>query len=372
MVTEGVGKKGGPQNSILVPQTTVDRERGVGRMDLMQMQTAPSDVRMRENLALAGVNRSRGLLPLDQKLQISGIGVDENIVNVLSTLKFLERAGTLPTKVNMMGWSRGAVTCIRIAHFMNLDPRLQQIPVNIFAVDPVAGEGHDVERDAHTINANVKNYIATLAVHENRNGFTPMDMNQLQVSGETCFAILPLPGIHSDTAKFESASGRLTFHMCYKFLKANGTDVSDKLKSIFSMAAGNQLAEYDKLLEGKKKSRIKESQSGFVARFITGRTRRQVHGGYSPDTHFFLNAHHKAIFRETYPTVYRKFFTGIAATKSSSSWQNDSRRTMFEEMQRMGPGHRAQLDEQLSIGAPPVPTFLANNYEYAVINNELI
>ncbi len=43
------------------------------------------------------------------------------------------------TKVNMIGWSRGGVTCFELANRMFADPDLRHIPVNIFACDPVPG-----------------------------------------------------------------------------------------------------------------------------------------------------------------------------------------------------------------------------------------
>ena len=213
MVTEGVGGKGGPESQLVMPQLSVDTATGAARHDLMRHAATPGSARMDDYLKAAGTPwLARKILPKGNALQISGIGADENVMYVLSTLRFLAKANQLPTTINMMGWSRGGVTCIRIAHFLNLEPELKNIPVNIFAIDPVAGAGHDNEPEAHTIGDNVKNYVATLSVHENRKGFTPMALTSdpstsLRFTGNTKYAILNMPGLHAVTAKFFSSSG---------------------------------------------------------------------------------------------------------------------------------------------------------------------
>ncbi|WP_233805329.1 hypothetical protein [Paraburkholderia sp. HP33-1] len=378
MVTEGVGAAGSPDKRLLTPQLTVDTTTGASRFDLMEYGATPGSARMDDYLKLAGTPwLARKLLPRDQALQISGVGADENVVAVLSTLKFLERANQLPDAINLMGWSRGGVTCIRIAHFLNLDPRLKAIPVNIFAIDPVAGAGHDAEPEAQTVGDNVKNYVATLSVHENRKGFTPMTLTSnagtsLRFTGTTKYAILNMPGIHSDTAKFSSSSGRLTFHMCCQFLMAHGSNISPALRTMFKMHPNTQLAEYDKLMQGAKAAGIKTGQTGFVARFVTGRERREV---YNRPTlgheEFFINAHHHVLFKRKYPVVYRKYFTAMAAYKNTLRWQQDDNRAMGEELASMGPGHLAGIQRQHAMTSVPATSSVQSAYQLCVVHNTL-
>jgi len=62
--------------------------------------------------------------------------------NVAETIEFLQQRQQLPpplTSVNLVGHSRGAVTCIMLAHAMAATAGLQAVRVNIFAIDPVPG-----------------------------------------------------------------------------------------------------------------------------------------------------------------------------------------------------------------------------------------
>lgn len=378
MVTEGVGAKGGPEKQFVVPQLSVDTATGASRYDLMRYEATPGKARMDDYLKSAGTPwLARKILPRDQALQISGVGADENVVYVLSTLRFLARTNQLPTAINLMGWSRGGVSCIRIAYFLNLDPELKNIPVNIFAIDPVAGAGHDNEPEAHTIGDNVKNYVATLAVHENRKGFTPMTLTSdpaasLRFTGTTKYAILHMPGIHSDTAKFSSSSGKLTFHLCYQFLTQHGTEISNTLRGMFKMAPDTQLAEYDKLLNGAKVAGIKTGQKGLVARFITGRERREVYNSTNGNGQFFVNAHHVVLFKHRYPVLWKKYFTPAAAGKGTLQWQQLNNAAWGRELGSLGPGHLAGIGEQEKFaGAPQLPTYLRAGYQQCVELNQL-
>ena len=69
----------------------------------------------------------------------SGFGVEDNARHAIVTIANLD---TLPQTINMIGWSRGAVTALVIANLL-FDPStteglFRQVNVNIFAIDPVA------------------------------------------------------------------------------------------------------------------------------------------------------------------------------------------------------------------------------------------
>lgn len=53
---------------------------------------------------------------------------------------YFRKDGIIPTQVNLIGqvWSRGGITCHMLANAM-LKILLKDIPVNIFAIDPVPG-----------------------------------------------------------------------------------------------------------------------------------------------------------------------------------------------------------------------------------------
>lgn len=373
MITEGVGKKGSPEKSLMVESI-----HGGNYANIMhKVETTPSKNRVRDNLNAAVGNsgfKSRVVKKLgnDKVLQASGIGVDENVVSMLNAITALVRVGEKPQAINMMGWSRGAVTCIRIAYFLYLNPDLRDIPVNIFAVDPVAGQGHNNEVDAYTINSNVKNYIATLAVNEDRGGFAPIGMQRLNfLSDETQRAILPLPGIHSDTAKFSSSSGILTFNLCARFLEYHGTDLHNGLKAAYRLDDMKALKEYDKLLQGNKASKVKAGQGWFAKKTQGGAVKRTISTNFDVKSQFFINAHHKVLFRTLFRVTYEKFFGMYAMQKNTSGWENIQRRSTFEELNRMPPAHKTLLMDLLESQPMPWPNYLGDQYSYAVVNNEL-
>jgi hypothetical protein len=97
-------------------------------------------------------------------------------VEVIQALKFDRQWRTID-RVNMVGWSRGAVTCIMIAH--RLAEIFPSLPVAIFAIDPVAGStpllpqwlqeylGSQAYRpELRVIPANVDHYMAVVARDE--------------------------------------------------------------------------------------------------------------------------------------------------------------------------------------------------------------
>jgi hypothetical protein len=47
---------------------------------------------------------------------VSGSGWDDNVIHAIATISELD---PLPERINMIGWSRGAVTCTKTAFLMN-------------------------------------------------------------------------------------------------------------------------------------------------------------------------------------------------------------------------------------------------------------
>jgi hypothetical protein len=164
IIAEGVGSKGEPHNWELKVQDgkLVRVEKGKVVETVVGVALPP--------VGLAMLISNSGVFA-----KATGKGVEQNVKDVCLAIDFMIQSGKAPTKINMMGWSRGAVTCIRIAYqlFTNAGKFLstgsaaaaKKIPVNIFAVDPVAGLGNNSGVDGFTLNDNVNNYVATLSIH---------------------------------------------------------------------------------------------------------------------------------------------------------------------------------------------------------------
>jgi hypothetical protein len=203
-----------------------------------------------------------GSAPGKHRGDLMGDGWNDNVAHALFVLRELQEKHEFPDVINLIGWSRGAVTTIKLAYWIHeyfvegspfriaLDyqkkkadelgnyPGLPADPVsrvdaaklaiNIFAIDPVPGrfgkrahwggsneEEEDFppkpgEQDYRSLKPTVRNCIITLAMDERRSGFAPIcagtcaDGPKLSAtSTDTKLIWLPFPGIHRTQLRLE-------------------------------------------------------------------------------------------------------------------------------------------------------------------------
>ena len=118
-------------------------------------------------------------------------------------IKTFRKDGVIPTKVNLVGWSRGGISCHMLANAMFKDSALKNIPVNIFAIDPVPGIGN-FQEDKVKLNANVKEYVGFYARDERSKGFSCVIP---QTATGTRTHIYPMPGRHGTLVGNAAADG---------------------------------------------------------------------------------------------------------------------------------------------------------------------
>ena len=171
--------------------------------------------------------------------KVLGTGWNDNVYRATWMLSHLifERGQSIDT-VNMVGWSRGGVTCLKIANKLN--EVFPDIKVNIFAADPVPGlfDPRGQGTDTYQVPPNVKNYMATLALHDFRKTFRPTDREVLELlpGANPNMVFLPLPGTHSEVVipptaekirKFpergKMRSAEISIRLAFKFLEKFGT-----------------------------------------------------------------------------------------------------------------------------------------------------
>jgi hypothetical protein len=167
---------------------------------------------------------------------VLGTGVGDNVRRAVATIQgllsgnhpFVTIAGAKKIDViNMVGWSRGGVTCLRIAHELHLQK--VNIPINIFAIDPVAGPLKRELEGAANVKDNVKNLVITLAMDERRTTFRPQEAKRLNVAPTTNVVYLPFPGVHNTQVyinkgdAWEKAPGEVVWALAYRFLTKFGT-----------------------------------------------------------------------------------------------------------------------------------------------------
>ncbi|WP_341960689.1 hypothetical protein [Pseudomonas sp. RC10] len=121
-----------------------------------------------------------------------------------------EKGRPIPKQVNLVGWSRGGISCHMLANAMLADPELKHIAVNIFAIDPVPGA---LNFQAHrvTLGANVKQYIGFYARDERSKGFACVAP---RTAPGTQVHIFPMAGRHATlvgNAADDGANGRNAF-----------------------------------------------------------------------------------------------------------------------------------------------------------------
>lgn len=189
---------------------------------------------------------------------ILGDGWDDNVAYAINVLRRLHDEGRFPAVINMIGWSRGGVTCFKLAnaihdHFVDggdfyfpprgsiavqdtarqqaqkvlfpkLDRTYPDLVVNMFPIDPVPGlfggsggswmgSSRMEERfptgitDIFTIPPCVKDCLVALAMDEQRASFAPVDAKQVKYRGakhpEHTIAFLPFPAIHRTLLRLE-------------------------------------------------------------------------------------------------------------------------------------------------------------------------
>lgn len=284
-------------------------------------------------------------------LAAGGIGVDRNVENAINYLQWMASSNMLPTTINMLGWSRGAVTTIRIAYELFQIPHLRHIPVNIFAVDPVAGAGHNYEDNAREVYDNVKNMISIVSVGENRRAFSPMiKSTYLKIAdiGETHYIELNFPGVHDTVAKYHNVIGQISFNLAYRFLTHHGTNCGSldmfKKSNVSCLDAygkilqqrGGTLGEHDKYDFYKPEKAVPSGQP-FVKAMTTGLGRKGREINMNTHFSFFLNSHHEALFQTAYPSIYNSLILtpGIPRNAQEGSEWNRLIRQVGESSARM-------------------------------------
>lgn len=158
---------------------------------------------------------------------IGGIGTSSTLVDCLNFVDAHIRAGVHITAINLAGWSRGGVQCVRLASSLAKHPSTTSIPVHIFAIDPVPGHRQEVNYSASgiaTLPANVKRYVEVIALHDKRNtSFRPLYETMDVTDNRERVLSLPFPGDHSTLSHHGNASGKIVRHLLIKFLQGHGS-----------------------------------------------------------------------------------------------------------------------------------------------------
>ena len=232
--------------------------------------------------------------------------------NISESIAWLRQRQLLPPplmSVNLVGHSRGAVTCIMLAHAMAATPALRAIRVNIFAIDPVPGGYADFltlsDGSPYQIPTNVDEYTSILMENAGDPFFACLSEGRnLQAVGWTDVKQYPLPGKHGDATKSDFAvypAARISAHLLASFLTDNGS--SAEIAILDWIREDRELVEdYATLALQRmtKKQAKKAATSWGISRWVfpplwLNDRSRLVKNDYRSHP-FYVNSHHAGLF----------------------------------------------------------------------------
>jgi len=265
---------------------------------------------------------------------ITGDGWDDNIRRAIAVISDVW-ASNMTGTINMIGWSRGAVTCLRMANWIK-EFLGNGISINIFAIDPVAGlDAGEKLKDTYTVPDIVKQYLGILMLDEMRGDFKPQDLSRIQTTDPTQskVAFLPFPGVHNTPVKTKDAGlgevTRVVRALACKFLSSHGTQFQEAEATYTNHQMCEMYAEavlkragYKGMMSTNLKAKL---SGGLEDRAIRAEASNYV----SADAAYFINEHHRMCFQATAQDVYNYFFThnvanplhkATTAYKSTDNW----------------------------------------------------
>lgn len=259
---------------------------------------------------------------------ISGYGWEDNVAH---TMAVLGATIDLPRTINMVGWSRGAITCFMIAHALSENPRTRGIDINIFAFDPVPGPGNFHDPDKVTLPANVRHYAAVAQEDERRKIFRPalIDTDAAGVKSRFYY----MPGGHS-TGVFRTKNevALIGAFLAHRFLQKHGTQLEKPIR-----LTARDLCE----LYARVRLDIAQYQStGGGILELLGRKHRVVPNRFQ-GTRYFINDHHANQFRKIFPQIWSALDRGVNES-GQSAWQSalkvlqNTAPTTFISLQKAG------------------------------------
>ncbi|KTD57722.1 DUF5621 domain-containing protein [Legionella shakespearei] len=257
--------------------------------------------------------------------------------------------------INLAGFSRGSVTSIYIANYLKEEQKklaekeqqlvlegkqldagekklltqLQNINLNLFLMDPVAGMTDKSKMDGRRIPDNVKSVVTVIQTDEMRRDFKPQDITRLVIDSPqtTKVSMLPMYGNHSDLIKIKNkdmtAGPQIAWHSLHQFLTQHGTRFTDDAKPqiVYSEGAPSDLVanpsaqQLLELFSQNHEQRADFLKSGMKTKLFDGmpvpRAPRSINEHlhfYVKNSDFFTNQLERELFKITYPKAFNYLF----------------------------------------------------------------
>lgn len=180
----------------------------------------------------------------------TGDSLHERIQLALALLRAARVAGCT---INLVGWSRGAVTCLGIAYALANDAALCACRVNLFLFDPVPGpeklglNGKNWSTELRSLKSNINDLSVVLMENDDRDWMMPpLTQPFTECSNDACgdvprsrISLYPMPGVHSsgvESGGHYEESSSIGAHLVSAFLRDHGSRVPDtKVQSDISL-----------------------------------------------------------------------------------------------------------------------------------------
>jgi hypothetical protein len=240
-----------------------------------------------------------------------GTGWQDNVNATLAALTARQAEAPPLQGINLVGHSRGAVTCIMVAHALAADANFRAIPVNIFAIDPVPGGYSDfvslsLPGNPYELPANVRDYTSILMENAGTPFFACLaeGHNLRSLGAGTRITQYPMPGKHGDAVKTDTNAyplSRISAHLVASFLLDNRSPANlmiiDLLRDDDELVEDYAIVALDRLERGKSKG---AAASWLVSRWLVpplwrNDRSRLVRNDYRAHP-FYVNAHHAGLF----------------------------------------------------------------------------
>lgn len=273
--------------------------------------------------------------------KVTGAGWDDNIYKTLFVLS--NKLDNFPGTINMIGWSRGAVTCLRIA--MALQEKIREglflpVSMNLFLIDPVVGGPTTREFGMDHIAPLVDRLVGILSMHENRPGFSPLSADKMYKHREADsqdIIYLPMPGVHSDQVskggKF-SDSADVTWNLAYKFLSSVGTKFSGLPRGFRPLNSPGEMCDaYARMI-----------LAGMDLPWFNRRNFSNHRHRYVTNHDYFVNKHHQLVFQRAFPNLYQTVFCGGGGVPAANLIRTQTfHPDIFRSLERAGVLRNAEI-----------------------------
>jgi hypothetical protein len=221
-----------------------------------------------------------------------GAGMQYNVDCFVTYLQGLSTSP--PDVINLVGWSRGAVTCIMMANAVQgLNPGIK---VNIFAIDPVPGPGNFTDETV-TVPACVKVCLTIIMENGQTQGFTASRL-KLADSRSTQAEVYTFPGTHGSCVQARNGvpnSPRFIIHaLAERFLRLCGTPITETC----NMGAAEVLEHYAGMVVDTSKYMALNGDKG--RRWLADQRQYYIMNNHLQDHGYYINNHHRALFRKSY------------------------------------------------------------------------